>query len=70
MRHFTYVEPTSATDMTPIFVTLSEEQIIAQYWDYWCANMQKIGFKRCELDHAHCIEDWCTIHWAVETTPC
>jgi hypothetical protein len=35
MRYWTYVEPTSETDSTPIYHTVSDDEIIEQYWERW-----------------------------------
>ena len=46
-----------------IIETLTEDEIIEQYFPYWSGKMTETG-------HAHmisrelCIEDWCTVHWA------
>jgi hypothetical protein len=43
--------------------TLSEKEILNDYWNYWSNKM-------AELDQHHlitkenCIDDWCVIHWA------
>lgn len=49
--------------------TLSEDQIIALYWDYWYNNMcQALGKDVVDSEYTKqdCIQDWCIIHWAVE----
>jgi hypothetical protein len=43
----------------------SESQIIESYWPYWSGRM-KMKFENPELTHEMCIEDWCTVHWAVK----
>ena len=46
--------------------TWSEDQIIKSYWSYWYVKMIKAG--KCDkATREMCIEDWCTVHWAVET---
>lgn len=50
-------------------VTLSEEEILNQYWDYWYGRMcQKFG--KDEVDDIYnkqdCIDDWVVVHWAWE----
>lgn len=44
---------------------LTEEEILATYWDYWYERMCSVG-KREEATRERCIEDWCVIHWATE----
>jgi hypothetical protein len=43
---------------------LTEDEIIATYWEYWIRKMQEIG-REAEATRERCIEDWCVIHWAV-----
>ena len=47
--------------------TWSEEQILESYWDYWCKRMTEVGKDPEVHTFKDCIDDWCTIHWAVET---
>lgn len=48
----------------------SEADILAEYWDYWCHQMQQAlerGSPNVSPDnfsHTNCIEDWCSLHWA------
>lgn len=46
---------------------LTEDQIIAEYWDYWCSQMRKVS-KEDMISRERCIEDWITVHWAMEVT--
>jgi len=63
MRHFTYSYP--AEDGSEVQVTLSEEEILQEFWEYWEGQMLKKYDKTnpiiCE---ANCIEDWVTVNWA------
>lgn len=63
MKYWTYVEPTSPVDMSPKYVTLSEDEIIEQYFTYWSSSMKRVG-KSEMISHQACIEDWVIIHWA------
>lgn len=50
--------------------TLSEDEIIAQYYPYWSGRMiEKYGQE--EFDETwskkECIEDWVVVHWAWES---
>lgn len=46
--------------------TWSEDQILDSYYKYWC---QKMVMNRpgSNINQGSCIEDWCVVHWAVET---
>jgi hypothetical protein len=46
--------------------TWSEEQIIKSYYPYWFSKMVQAN-KHDMIDIKRCIEDWCTVHWAIET---
>lgn len=46
--------------------TLSEDQIIASYFEYWKDRMQSVG-KDDLISRENCITDWCIVHWAIET---
>lgn len=46
--------------------TWSEKQILDSYFPYWCEMMVKSG-KGDFVNEADCIDDWCVVHWAVET---
>lgn len=71
IKYYTYVEPTSDTDITPVYVTLSEQEILNQYWGYWYKRMcdkfgeTEVGNKYSSID---CIEDWVITNWAWEST--
>lgn len=62
MRYFSYVEP-GDDDLHVTKVVMSEAEILAQYWDYWCAGMKAAGYANL-INRENCIEDWCTMHWA------
>ena len=44
---------------------ITEDEIITQYYPYWCNQMKKVG-KGNEISIENCIEDFLTIHWAWE----
>lgn len=70
MKYWTIVTPTNANDSTPIYETLSEDEIIKQYWEYWSSRMiNKYGEEEFKKNWSikECIEDWVTIHWAWES---
>lgn len=70
MRYFSYSEPTSSEDSTPIDITLSEDEIIHEYWDYWYDKMcAKFGKDHVDQNYniLDCIDDWVVVHWAWES---
>lgn len=74
MKHYSYNEydPESpmADETGGYVVTLSEEEILKQYWPYWYKKMcEKFGKEHvdenyCPLD---CIDDWIVVNWAWES---
>lgn len=69
MKYYTYVEPED-DGITPVVRTLSEAQILAIYWDSWYGIMTSHLTKEIfwnNFNPSVCIEDWCSVHWAVET---
>ncbi len=69
VRYWTIVYPDEHNNT--IYETLSEDEIIAQYWDYWYGKMcAKFGKEHVDANYSRreCIEDWCVIHWAWENT--
>ena len=46
-----------------IVEVLTEDEIIAQYWEYWSGKMKEIG-READITRERCIEDWSVIHWA------
>lgn len=46
--------------------TWSEDQILKSYYPYWCSMMiQNVAAP--DLCEKNCIDDWCVVHWAMET---
>lgn len=58
IRYFKY------SDQTGDYI-LSEENIIEEYWDYWCKRMEHVGKKEL-INPENCIHDFCVINWAFE----
>jgi hypothetical protein len=53
-----------------IVETLSEKEILEQYYPYWSGKMiEKYGQKEFEKTWSkqECIEDWVVVHWAWES---
>lgn len=67
MKHWTINYPDE--NGNDVVETLSEDEIIAQYYPYWEGRMIK-KFGQEEFDKTwskkDCIEDWIVVHWAVE----
>jgi len=62
VRYFSYVEP-SDDEFEVTKVVMSEQEILADYWDYWCTRMKEVGHADL-INKESCIDDWCTLHWA------
>ena len=65
MKYYSYVEPDPNEDWTAIKTILSEQEILSQYWDYWTGQMKEAG-KVDLINQQNCIDDFCTVHWAVQ----
>lgn len=64
MRKWTYVEP-AEDGVTPVWITLTDDEIIDFYYEYWAGMMRKAG-KVDMINRENCIQDFAVIHWAVE----
>lgn len=53
-------------NMNSLIVTKSEEEILKDYYDYWCKGMIASG-KEDEICPQDCIDDWVIINWAWES---
>lgn len=52
---------------------LSEDEIIAQFWDHWYGRMcAKFGKEHVDANYSRrdCIDDWVVVHWAWEAESC
>lgn len=50
-------------------ITLSEEEILKEYYDYWQERMiAKFGKEHFEANYSEkdCIEEWVVVNWAWE----
>jgi len=69
VRYFRYNEPKDPKneDYTAVTVTLSEQEILDYYWDYWYTNMCG-KFNKTEYSIKSCLKDWKVAHraWQVE----
>lgn len=67
MRYYTWVEPKSGDDPSPVYVTWSEEEIREKYYPYWYGRMcEKFG--KDEVDDLYtfedCLDDFVVTNWA------
>ena len=65
MKYYSYIEPDENEDWKATKIVLSEQEILAQWWDEWSNKMKELG-KAEMINQRQCIEDFCTIHWASE----
>jgi hypothetical protein len=61
MKYWTYVEP--GKEGKEEYRTLSEKQILADYFPYWKKRMIEVGREHL-ITRQNCIDDWVTLHWA------
>lgn len=67
MKFWTIVYPdvTESGQEYDHWETLSEQEILDQYYDYWSSKMILPWFNGNEdISKEKCIEDWCIVHWA------
>jgi len=70
MRYYRYVEPRDPdnNDFSAETITLSEQEILDYYWDYWYHEIRK-KYSTEMVDEGYskqkCIQDWMTVHWAI-----
>ena len=65
MRFWSFVEMDTNTlgEMFTRWVTMSDQEILDYYWDYWSSKMLAEGPNdMCTFEN--CIDDFCLIHWA------
>ena len=68
MRYWTIAYPDE--NGNDVVETLSDDEIIKQYWDYWYGRMcNKFGKEHVDTNYCKqdCIDDWAIVHWAVES---
>ena len=73
MRYWTivHIDTNSLGEYYPKWETLSDKQILDEYWEYWSGNMKRAYYEKrlhgggLELiTPEKCIEDWCIVHLA------
>lgn len=74
MKYWSYNEydPDSplADETGGYVVTLSEEEVLKDYWPYWYKKMcEKFGKEHVDTNYSQqdCVDDWCIVHWAWES---
>jgi uncharacterized iron-regulated protein len=69
MKYYIYVEPTGSSS-EPTYTIMSEKAILVDYWKYWTKRMlaanKELDYSDIEGIQRHCVEDFCTVHWATE----
>ena len=68
MKYWTIAYPNEKDE--DVVETLSEDEIIKQYWPYWYGRMcEKFGKEHVDATYTKkdCIDDWTVVHWAVES---
>ena len=64
MRFWSFVEMDTNTlgEMFTRWVTMSDQEILDYYWDYWSNKMLAEGPNdMCTFEN--CIDDFCIVHW-------
>ena len=66
MRYWTIVYPdqNSLGEEYTHWETLSDQDILDQYWIYWYVRMIEKNQDVDKLTSEQCIQDWCIVHWA------
>lgn len=67
MKYYTicYPDQTAQGHEFTHWETLSEQDILDQYWTHWFVGMIKNNQPEHLLTSKQCIQDWCIVHWAV-----
>jgi hypothetical protein len=65
MNYWTICYPNEKDET--VYETLSEDDILNQYWSYWYGKMcEKFGKEHVDANYSKqdCIDDWTILHWA------
>lgn len=68
MKYYSVAYPDE--DGNDVVETLSEQDILDEYWEYWSSRMiKKYGQEYFDTTFSvkECIEDWIVVHWAWES---
>lgn len=67
MRTFEYIEPGGERGETYEKITITDEEILAIYWNHWKSLMvSKFGPDHELITKENCIDDFVVVHWAYE----
>jgi hypothetical protein len=69
MRSWSWVNPTSETDPTPVVSTITDAEFVREYWWWWVNRMLARPDLHHHISYANCIEDFKTVYWAEENKP-
>jgi hypothetical protein len=61
MRYYSYVY--SEDDFEINKTIYSEEEILAEFWEFWSKEMRGNGYAEL-INKQACIDDWCALNWA------
>lgn len=63
MRRWGYAEPTSESDQTPVFTTVTDNEILERCYPWWARKMMERGHV-AGITPLNCIDDFVVVHWA------
>lgn len=66
-NYWMYVEPIGNPPQ-PSYIIMSEEAILAQYYEYWQSRLVVTGRADKANDPRACIQDWILAYWAIPAT--
>lgn len=67
MKTYCYLTTGGERGETLETVTITDKEILEDYWDHWYAGMiTKYGEGDELITEENCIDDWCVIHRAIE----
>lgn len=70
MRYYSYDQQVDPGLLKNEVVTVSENEILDMYYDFWYDKMcQKYGKEKVDANFTHkdCIDDWVVVNWAWES---
>lgn len=70
MRYYSYDQPVDPGFLKNEVVTVSENEILDMYYDFWYDEMcKKYGKEKVDANFTYkdCIDDWVVVNWAWES---
>jgi hypothetical protein len=64
MKYYTIVFPGECGQH--VQETWNTDQILQSYYTYWVTKMIQNN-NYLDISEERCIDDWCAVHWAMET---